>query len=52
MNIFLSIVLCFGVYLKVCSAVDHRDCKAAVKQIEEREKIDEKRVKENIDEGS
>lgn len=49
MNLFLAVVLCFGVYLKVCSIVDHKDCKAAVQQIEERqknEKINEDNIKE------
>lgn len=49
MNIFLAVVLCFGVYLKVVTTIDKRDCKAAVQQIEERQKNEnEKRVKEKI----
>lgn len=42
MNIFLAVVLCFGIYLKVVSTLDKKDCKAALQQIEERQKNEEK----------
>lgn len=48
-NVFLAVVLCFGMYLKICSVVDKKDCKKAVKQIEEIQKNGNKeRVKEKI----
>jgi len=46
MNTFLAVILCFGVYLKVVTTVDKRDCKAAVQQTEERQKNEEQNEKD------
>jgi len=46
MNIFLAVILCFGVYLKVVTTVDKRDCKAAVQQTEEQQKNEEQNEKD------
>ena len=46
MNIFLAVILCFGVYLKVVTTIDKRDCKAAVQQTEEQQKNEEQNEKD------
>ena len=46
MNTFLAVILCFGVYLKVVTTVDKRDCKAAVQQTEEQQKNEEQNEKD------
>ena len=46
MNIFLAVILCFGVYLKVVTTIDKRDCKAALQQTEERQKNEEQNEKD------
>ena len=54
MNIFLAVILCFGVYLKVVTTVDKRDCKAAVQQTEERqnEEQNEKDIKKHTEKSN
>lgn len=46
MNIFLAVILCFGVYLKVVTTIDKRDSKAAVKQTEEKQKNERENEKD------
>jgi len=46
MNIFLAVILCFGMYLKVVTTIDKRDCKAAVQQTEERQKNEKESEKD------
>ena len=54
MNIFLAVILCFGVYLKIVTTIDKRDCKAAVQQTEERqnEEQNEKDIKKHTEKSN